>query len=546
MTPSRNRPERSPQPERDGSHCLSPNGKASTVPSDRLDVSSNPVLRLSGISKRFGPLRANDGISFELKRGEVIALLGENGAGKTTLMNILFGHYVADEGTVEAFGKLLPPGDPRAALDAGIGMVHQHFTLAENMTVQENIALGTESLWRPRLDRAAASRRIAQLAADFGLAVDPAAIVSTLSVGERQRVEILKALYRDARILILDEPTAVLTPTETDALFRTLKLLVAKGLSIIFISHKLHEVMAVSDRVLVLRAGRLAGERETSATDRKELAALMVGQEVKPADVNPIALGAPLLVLDRVSTVSYNGAGLDEVSLTLTGGEITGLAGVSGNGQAALAALLAGTRRPTAGRISIAGRDMSDWSPRAALAHGVARIPEDRHAVGTIGDMSVTENVVAERYASPRFSRLGFLNWKAARKFAEQIIADYDVKCPSPEARVRLLSGGNMQKLILGRALDPDPAVILASQPTRGLDVGAVAYVHRRLLAARDRGAAVLLISEDLEEVLALSDRVIVMSRGRLSTPSARGERSIRELGELMAGHSAEQGDHAA
>ncbi len=546
MTPSRNRPERSPQPERDGSHCLSPNGKASTVPSDRLDVSSNPVLRLSGISKRFGPLRANDGISFELKRGEVIALLGENGAGKTTLMNILFGHYVADDGTVEAFGKLLPPGDPRAALDAGIGMVHQHFTLADNMTVQENIALGTESLWRPRLDRAAASRRIAQLAADFGLAVDPAAIVSTLSVGERQRVEILKALYRDARILILDEPTAVLTPTETDALFRTLKLLVAKGLSIIFISHKLHEVMAVSDRVLVLRAGRLAGERETSATDRKELAALMVGQEVKPADVNPITLGAPLLVLDRISTVPYNGAGLDEVSLTLTGGEITGLAGVSGNGQAALAALLAGTRRPTAGRISITGRDMSDWSPRAALAHGVARIPEDRHAVGTIGDMSVTENVVAERYASPRFSRLGFLNWKAARKFAEQIIADYDVKCPSPEARIRLLSGGNMQKLILGRALDPDPAVILASQPTRGLDVGAVAYVHRRLLAARDRGAAVLLISEDLEEVLALSDRVIVMSRGRLSTPSARGERSIRELGELMAGHSAEQGDHAA
>nr|WP_314089185.1 ABC transporter ATP-binding protein [uncultured Shinella sp.] len=509
-------------------------------------MSSNPVLRLSGISKRFGPLRANDGISFELTRGEVIALLGENGAGKTTLMNILFGHYVADEGTVEAFGKLLPPGDPRAALDAGIGMVHQHFTLADNMTVQENIALGTESLWRPKLDRVAAGRRIAQLAADFGLAVDPAATVSTLSVGERQRVEILKALYRDARILILDEPTAVLTPTETDALFRTLKLLVAKGLSIIFISHKLHEVMAVSDRVLVLRAGRLAGERETSATDRKELAALMVGQEVKPADVNPITLGAPLLVLDRVSTVPYNGAGLDEVSLTLTGGEITGLAGVSGNGQAALAALLAGTRRPTAGRISIAGRGMSDWSPRAALAHGVARIPEDRHAVGTIGDMSVTENVVAERYASPRFSRLGFLNWKAARKFAEQIIADYDVKCPSPEARIRLLSGGNMQKLILGRALDPDPAVILASQPTRGLDVGAVAYVHRRLLAARDRGAAVLLISEDLEEVLALSDRVIVMSRGRLSTPSARGERSIRELGELMAGHSAEQGDHAA
>ncbi|MBD9512033.1 ABC transporter ATP-binding protein [Ensifer sp. ENS10] len=509
-------------------------------------MSRNPALRLSGISKRFGPLRANEAISFELKRGEVIALLGENGAGKTTLMNILFGHYVADEGTVEAFGKPLPPGDPRAALDAGIGMVHQHFTLADNMTVQENIALGTQSLWRMRLDRAAARRRIEQLSADFGLAVEPAATVSTLSVGERQRVEILKALYREARLLILDEPTAVLTPAETDALFRTLKLLVAKGLSIIFISHKLHEVMSVSDRVLVLRSGRLVGERETGSTDRKELAALMVGQEVKPAEVNPVKRGAPLLALERVSTTPYNGAGLDQVSLTLTAGEITGLAGVAGNGQAGLAALIAGIRRPTTGSISIAGREVADWSPRAALAHGVARIPEDRHAIGSIGDMSVTENVIGERYRSPRFSRMGFLNWRAARGFAEKLITDYEVKCPSPEARMRLLSGGNMQKLILGRALDPDPTVILASQPTRGLDVGAVAYVHRMLLEARDRGAAILLISEDLEEVLALSDRVIVMSKGRLSTPSSRGERSIRQLGELMAGHDGERGDHAA
>ncbi|WVT77620.1 ABC transporter ATP-binding protein (plasmid) [Sinorhizobium chiapasense] len=509
-------------------------------------MSSKPALRLSRISKRFGPLRANDAISFDLKQGEVIALLGENGAGKTTLMNILFGHYVADEGTVEAFGKPLPPGDPRAAIDAGIGMVHQHFTLADNMTVQENIALGTQRLWRLRLDRAAARRRIEQLSADFGLAVDPAATISRLSVGERQRVEILKALYREARILILDEPTAVLTPAETEALFRTLKLLVAKGLSIIFISHKLHEVMAVSDRVLVLRSGQLVGERETGSTDRKELAALMVGQEVQPTKVSPQKRGAPLLALEHVSATPYNGAGLDKVSLTLTAGEITGLAGVAGNGQAVLAALIAGIRRPTSGSISIAGQEVVDWSPRAALAHGVARIPEDRHAVGSIGDMSVTENVIAERYRSPRFSRMGFLNWKAAGRFAEKLIADYDVKCPSPEARIRLLSGGNMQKLILGRALDADPAVILASQPTRGLDVGAVAYVHRMLLSARDRGAAILLISEDLEEVLALSDRIFVMFKGRLSTSSARGERSIRELGELMAGHSGERGDHAA
>ncbi|WP_269930988.1 ABC transporter ATP-binding protein [Aminobacter sp. HY435] len=504
------------------------------------------VLRLSGITKRFGPLVANDAISFDLQRGEVIALLGENGAGKTTLMNILFGHYVADGGSVEAFGNQLPPGDPRAALDAGIGMVHQHFTLADNMTVLENISLGTQSLWRPRLDRAAARRRIGQLAADFGLAVEPDATVASLSVGERQRVEILKALYRDARILILDEPTAVLTPAETDALFRTLKLLVAKGLSIIFISHKLNEVMAVSDRVLVLRSGRLSGERLTRDTERKELAALMVGQEVKPAEVAAVEPGAELLVLDNVSTARRNGAALDRVSLSLRAGEITGLAGVSGNGQAALAALISGTERPTAGTIVIGGAPMGEWSPRTALGHGVARIPEDRHAVGTIGDMSVTENVIAERYRSERFSRMGFLDWKAARRFAEKIIADYDVKCPSPEARIRLLSGGNMQKLILGRALDPEPAVILASQPTRGLDVGAVSYVHRMLLAARQRGAAVLLISEDLEEIMALSDRIVVMSKGRLSAPSARGERTIRELGELMAGHGDERGDHAA
>jgi simple sugar transport system ATP-binding protein len=499
------------------------------------------VLRLSGITKRFGPLVANDAISFELGRGEVVALLGENGAGKTTLMNILFGHYVADEGTVEAFGKPLPPGDPHAALEAGIGMVHQHFTLADNMTVLENIALGTQGFWNWKLDRLGARERIEKLSWEFGLAVDPRAQVATLSVGERQRVEILKALYRDAKILILDEPTAVLTPAETDALFATLKLLVGQGLSIIFISHKLAEVMAVSDRVLVLRAGKLAGERVTSETSRGELAALMVGQEVEQAAVPPSEPGPLQLVLNTVSTARRGtGVSLDRISLSLRGGEITGLAGVSGNGQAALAALISGTEQPTSGEIIVRGAAARDWSPRSALSSGVARIPEDRHAVGTIGDMSVTENVIAERYLTPRFSRRGFLDWRAARKFAEEIIADYDVKCPSPEARIRLLSGGNMQKLILGRALDPDPLVILANQPTRGLDVGAVGYVHRKLIEARERGAAILLISEDLEEILALSDRIIVMSKGRLSPSSARGERSVAELGQLMAGHGLE------
>jgi simple sugar transport system ATP-binding protein len=495
------------------------------------------VLRLSKITKRFGPVTANDAISLDLARGEIIALLGENGAGKTTLMNILFGHYVADEGTVEAFGRTLRPGDPRAALQAGIGMVHQHFTLADNLTVSENIVLGTQSLWRPVLDRASAIDRIAALSKDFGLAVDPKAVVATLSVGERQRVEILKALYRDARILILDEPTAVLTPAEAGALFATLKLLVAKGLSIIFISHKLHEVMAVSDRVLVLRGGKVSGERKTTETSRSELASLMVGQEVAAPLVEPCVPGAPVLELADVSTVRKGaGAFLDNVSLSLRGGEITGLAGVSGNGQSTLAAIIAGTETPARGSVCINGTVPRVWSPARALAAGIARVPEDRHAVGAIGDMTVTENVIAERYRTRRFSRHGMLDWKAAREFAEAMIRDYEVKCPSPDARIRLLSGGNMQKLILGRALDPDPVVILANQPTRGLDVGAVNYVHGRLLEARKRGAAILLISEDLEEILALSDCIIVMSEGRLSTPSKRGERSIRELGDLMAG----------
>lgn len=504
------------------------------------------VLRVESVTKRFGDLLANDAITFDLHAGEVIALLGENGAGKTTLMNILFGHYTADEGRVEVFGRPLPPGQPRAALEAGVGMVHQHFTLAENLTVLENIVLGTEPLWRPRSDRAAARARVEKLSRDFGLVVHPDARVGALSVGERQRVEILKALYRDARILILDEPTAVLTPQEAEALFATLRAMVARGLSVIFISHKMHEVLAISHRVLVLRHGRLVGERPTAETNAQELARLMVGADIALPEPRPHAPGEVLMRLAGVRTEPRGRAvGLQGIDLELRAGQITGLAGVSGNGQAALAALIAGLEEPAEGRIEIAGASPGGWSPRAAIRAGIGRIPEDRHAEGTIADFTLTENAILERFSEPPFARAGLIDWGAARRFALEVIADYDVRCPGPDAPIRLLSGGNMQKLILGRVLEFSPRIVLANQPVRGLDIGAVAYVQRRLIAARDAGAAILLISEDLDEIQAMSDVIHVISEGRLSPAFARGEKTAHELGQWMAGHGFEA-SHAA
>ena len=492
------------------------------------------VLRLAGISKSFGDLRANDDISLELRRGEVLALLGENGAGKTTLMNILFGHYVADSGVIEAFGATLPPGSPGAALAAGIGMVHQHFTLADNLSVLDNIVLGTERLWSFASQKTRAKKRLAELATDFGLAVDPDARVADLSVGERQRVEILKALYRDARILILDEPTAVLTPQESEALFATLKKLVANGLAIIFICHKLNEVLAVSDRVLVLRQGKLVAGRATAGATRAELAELMVGRPVPAPKVEAQAPGAPILTLAGIRLLGSDGrAELDRLDLTVLAGEIHGIAGVSGNGQTPLADLLSGLRTPDAGTMSL-----------GVAATG--RIPEDRHAVGLIGDMSITENMIAERYRAAPFSKHHLIDWRAARKFAEEIIAGFDVRCPGPQATTRLLSGGNMQKLILGREMSGAPGFILAAHPTRGLDIGAVGYVHEQLLAARKRGAGILLISEDLDELLSLSDRISVMYHGRLSQPMNRADFSVSTIGQAMAGHGFGEASHAA
>lgn len=511
------------------------------------EKTQGPVLRLDGITKQFGALVANDAISVTLWPGEVIALLGENGAGKTTLMNILFGHYTADAGTVEVFGQTLPQGNPRAALAAGVGMVHQHFTLADNLTVLENVVLGTQPLWGAKLDMAGARAKLVGLAQEFGLAVNPDARLGSLSVGERQRVEILKALYRDARILILDEPTAVLTPQQADALFAALRKMVAQGLSIIFISHKLHEVMAIASRVVVLRHGKLVGETAVADTNPRALAEMMVGSAITPPELRAAKPGPALLELRKVVTPDHGTArGLRGVDLCLPAGTITGLAGVSGNGQAALADLIAGLERPSDGEMRVSGEVPAQWSVAAALGAGIARIPEDRHKTGTIADFTLTENAILERYREAPFARRGWLDWGAARDFAQSVIRAYDVRCPGPETRIRLLSGGNMQKLILGRVMEVSPQIILANQPVRGLDIGAITFVQTQLLAARDRGAAVLLISEDLDEILTLSDEIHVISEGRLSPAFARGTMSAADLGRWMAGEGFERGVHAA
>ncbi|RZL93359.1 MAG: ABC transporter ATP-binding protein [Variovorax sp.] len=446
-------------------------------------VAHETVLRLRGITKRFGTLVANDGISLTLARGEVLALLGENGAGKSTLMSILFGHYRADEGDIDVFGAPLAPGNPKAALAAGIGMVHQHFTLADNLSVLDNVMMGSEPLWQPFTRRTEARAKLLDVAQRFGLPVVPEARVGTLSVGERQRVEILKALYRGARILILDEPTAVLTPQESEALFDTLAEMVAQGLSIIFISHKLGEVLRVSHRIAVLRGGKLVAEVPAAGTTQA----------------------------------------------------------VSGNGQVALAELLCGTRRATAGTVRLLGAPLRA-SPAWLVQQGVARIPEDRHAVGVVGDLPLWENAVSERLRGSDFRRGPVVRRATARAQAQRIVQAFDVRGGGLDATARSLSGGNMQKLILGRALlAPDgavatPRLIVAHQPTWGLDIGAVAYVQQQLVAARDAGAAVLVISDDLDEVMVLGDRIAVMHGGELVEARAADAWTRETIGLAMAG----------
>ena len=489
-------------------------------------------------------MTANDSISLSLHAGEILALLGENGAGKTTLMNILFGHYRADEGSVLVDGQVLPPGSTQAAIQAGIGMVHQHFTLADNLTVLENITLGTESLTSWKQDKKKARAKINDMIEDYGLIVEPDALVASLSVGERQRVEILKALYRDARILILDEPTAVLTPQESENLFATLKAITKKGLAIIFISHKLHEILAISSRIAVLRRGAIVGTLETPKAKREQLAELMVGKAVSRPKLTKIEAGDPVLEISNLSTVGTGATALKSVDLTLRAHEIVGIAGVAGNGQSTLANLLSGLPTRYSGQVLLNGSALPTGDPRSVVAAGVGRIPEDRHARGIVGEMEIWENLMSEDLRSTEISKSRiFINGSKAKQRAESQIEEFDVRCNGPNAETKLLSGGNMQKLILARALSRDPSFILANQPVRGLDEGAIAYVQSRLLEARKRGAAVLLISEDLDELMSITDKIAVMFHGHLSEAISTSKRSIAEIGLMMAGQNNSSAD---
>lgn len=508
-----------------------------------------PLLKLQGISKRFGALQANDAIDLALKTGEIVALLGENGAGKTTLMNILFGHYVADAGQVllaDGAGQWseLERGSPQAALKAGIGMVHQHFTLAENLSGFENIILGVEPWFSLGSGRANSRSRLADLMQRTGLKASLDVPVENLSVGERQRIEILKALYRDARILVLDEPTAVLTPQEADSLFVALRQLAASGLAILFISHKLPEVLALSHRIVVLRGGRKVADQPTAGANRQSIATLMVGREVEGERPAPARPGQSVLTLAAVQA----GAGRDQlhnISLVVRAGEIVGIAGVSGNGQQTLATLVAGLAKPSAGMVDVLGSP-AEATPSAMVACGIGRLAEDRHRDGMVGDMSVTENLVIERRREPAFSKAGFQRNDAMRDAATQAITSFDVRCPGPDAPLRLLSGGNIQKLLLARALANEPRLILANQPTRGLDVGATAQVHGRLRQAAEAGAAVLLISEDLDELFALSHRIAVMHAGQLTAAVDAKTLNVNAIGQAMAGQAGPQFAQAA
>jgi simple sugar transport system ATP-binding protein len=493
---------------------------------------------MDGITKRFPGIVANDGVTFEAAAGEVHALLGENGAGKTTLMNVLTGLYRPDEGEISLYGERVSFGGPRDALDAGIGMVHQHFRLVETLTVAENVLLGWH---RPRfwLGGKPGRREVRQVSEALQLHVAPDARIWQLSVGEQQRVEIVKAVFRGSRVLILDEPTAVLTPQEADALFNTLRVMAREGHSVIVITHKLHEVMAVADRITVLRGGKSVATVDVKDATPRSLSSLMVGREI--ADALRVerahALGDVTLEVQNVCAAGDRGGlALDGVSFSIRSGEIVGVAGVAGNGQRELAEVISGMRPAAAGSVRVGDHTLASGDARHAIAAGVAHVPEDRLGTGLAPSLSISRNAVLKSYRRPPVARGPFLALGRMTEIARSLISRYDVKTTGPDAPARNLSGGNLQKLVLGREFQGSPKVLVAAQPTRGLDVGAIETVHAYLREAAAEGVAVLLVSEDLDEILALADRVLVLYEGAVAGELEAGSATVEELGFLMAG----------
>ena len=496
------------------------------------------TLEMHKISKRFPGVLANDHVDFDVKSGEVHALLGENGAGKSTLMKILYGMYHPDEGEILLNGKPVTIASPTDAINLGIGMIHQHFMLVQTLTVAENVALGLPSSRGPLTNLDHVSKRILELAKIYGLKIDPDAYIWQLSVGQQQRVEIIKALYRGAALLILDEPTAVLTPQEVDELFVIMHQMVRDGHGLIFISHKLHEVVEISNRITVLRDGRKIGTRPTSEITKQILANWMVGREVGFApDRGDVQKGECRLQLENVSCGSDRGTpGLRGVSLELCSGEILGIAGVSGNGQRELAETITGLRKIIGGRVILEGEDVTSFAPGDLTDRMLSYIPEERMRDGMIKNFSVAENMILREHHKQPYSRSGFLNLRGIASHSDELINKFHVKTPSHETLVKNLSGGNIQKVVLARELSRNPRVIIAAQPTRGLDIGATEYVREQLLVERRRGTAIMLISEDLDEILALSDRIAVIYEGQIMDLVPREEATPEKLGLLMAG----------
>jgi simple sugar transport system ATP-binding protein len=501
------------------------------------------AVQMRDIVKRFpGGVVANDGIDLAVQQGEIHALLGENGAGKSTLMNILFGIHAPDRGEIVVGGREVRFSGPREAVDAGLGMVHQHFMLIPRFTVTENVILGSEGD-ATLLDREDAARRVGELARQYGLDVDPRARLGDLPVGTQQRVEILRALYQGSRILILDEPTALLTPQEVEDLYGVLRRLKADGGTIIFITHKLREIAAISDRVTVIRQGRTVGTRVTAETTPSELAELMVGRQVVlRVDRTPGTPGETVLTADSLVVTDHHGhRHLDVDRLELRRGEILGVCGVEGNGQTELIEVLSGLRHPDSGTVTLKGRDVTGANPNTYRADGLSYIPEDRHNRGLVLDFPLWENMLLGNAWHEPFTSGGRVNRGRTRGITATLMREFDVRAPGPDAPARTLSGGNQQKLIIAREMYRDPDVLLAIQPTRGLDVGAIEFVHRQIIGARDKGKAVLVLSFDLDEVLDLSDRLVVLYQGRIVGTFQSGEVTRTQLGLLMGGRAAHE-----